>query len=96
MLADDMKRYVRKYGNAKEGEFFKKSDEYCGGRFRKLMNAQGRKIYYPYTHEICDYDAQGFPILGYPGSFFYFLCCFWISLFNPLFFLVFKKIAYIG
>ncbi len=68
MLADDMKRYVRKYGNAKEGEFLKKSDEYCAGRFRKLLNAQGRKIYYPYTHEICDYDAQGFPILGYPDS----------------------------
>jgi hypothetical protein len=68
MLADDMKRYVRKYSGAKEGEFMKKSDEYCAGRFRKLMNSQERKIYYPYTHEICDYDAQGFPILGYPES----------------------------
>jgi hypothetical protein len=68
MLADDMKRYIRKYGGAKESDFFKKSDEYIAGRFRKLLNEQGRKIYYSKECDTCGYDAQGFPILGYPSQ----------------------------
>lgn len=68
MLTDDMKRYLRKYGRAKESDFFKKSDEYIGGRFRKLLNEEGRKIYYPKEYEKCGYDAEGFPILGYPSQ----------------------------
>jgi hypothetical protein len=68
MLPDDMKRYLRKYGRAKEIDFFKKSDEYIGGRFRKLLNEEDRKIYYPKEYEICGYDAEGFPVLGYPSE----------------------------
>ena len=68
MLPDDMKRYLRKYGRAKESDFFKKSDEYIAGRFRKLLNEENRKIYYPKEYEKCGYDAEGFPILGYPSQ----------------------------
>lgn len=68
MLPDDMKRYLRKYGRAKESDFFKKSDEYIAGRFRKLLNEESRKIYYPKEYEKCGYDAEGFPILGYPSQ----------------------------
>ena len=68
MLPDDMKRYLRKYGRAKESDFFKKSDEYIAGRFRKLLIEEERKIYYPKEYEICGYDAEGFPVLGYPSQ----------------------------
>ena len=68
MLEDDMKRYLRKYGKYKEGDFIKRNRVWIISKFKKLLNEQSRKIFYTESYEFEGYDAQGFPILGYPNS----------------------------
>lgn len=65
---DDMKRYLRKYEGRKEGELSDRSLEYLSATIKKTFTNQRRKIYYPLSFEINGYDAEGFPILGYPDS----------------------------
>lgn len=65
---DDMKRYLRKYEGKKEGELADRSLEYLSATIKKTFTNQRRKIYYPKSFEINGYDAEGFPILGYPDS----------------------------
>ena len=63
-----MKRYLRKYEGKKEGELADKSLVYLSSTIKKTFTKQRRKIYYPQSFEIIGYDAEGFPILGYPDS----------------------------
>lgn len=65
---DDMKRYLRKYMNYKETNFIDKSDIYISSKFTKSLESQRRKIYYPKSFDIVGYDAEGFPIIGYPDD----------------------------
>lgn len=65
---DDMKRYLRKYKQIKEGEIYKYSLVRMTAATKNCLNEQRRRIFYPKSFEFNGYDAEGFPILGYPSS----------------------------
>jgi len=68
-LADDMRRYLRKYFNYKEYDLLGKTNQGLATLLTKSLFKERRNIYY--THEFSDdngYDAEGFLILGYPDE----------------------------
>ena len=59
---------MRKYLKVKESTFVDKNDIYINAKYKKCLEDQRRKIYYPKSFEFSGYDAEGFPILGYPDD----------------------------
>lgn len=68
LLIEDIKNYLKNHFSYKLSELATWSDDKIKGQFTKRLLSQNRYIYHTKETNFCGYDAEGFPILGYPDS----------------------------